>query len=114
MPSAATCVLDDGVPGFSRPSSSAREITACAIRSLTLPVGFSPLEFHEDVRTLGWYDLPKSNHRCVSNSVKNIHGLIFLCAVRFPRLAQSIMHIIAPASSRPRVHNLRWLAAAIC
>src|SRR5215472_4376435 len=28
-------------PGFSRPSASARAITASAIRSLTLPVGFS-------------------------------------------------------------------------
>ena len=32
-------------PGFSRPSSSAREITACAIRSFMLPVGFSHSSF---------------------------------------------------------------------
>jgi hypothetical protein len=28
--------------------------------------------------------------------------------------AQSIMRGIAPASGRPRIHTLRWLAAAIC
>ena len=32
-------------PGFSRPSASAREITACAIRSFRLPVGFSHSSF---------------------------------------------------------------------
>ena len=32
-------------PGFSRPSASAREISACATRSLTLPVGFSHSSF---------------------------------------------------------------------
>jgi hypothetical protein len=34
-----------------------------------------PLELHEDVRTIGWNDLAKSNYRCVSNSMENIHGL---------------------------------------
>jgi len=32
-------------PGLSRPSASAREITACAMRSFMLPVGFSHSSF---------------------------------------------------------------------
>jgi hypothetical protein len=31
-----------------------------------------------------------------------------LAVLAVPRLAQSIMHGIAPASGRPRVHILRW------
>ena len=40
-------------PGFSRPSSSAREITAWAIRSFMLPVGFSHSSFAKMPAQLG-------------------------------------------------------------
>ncbi len=104
-PGTATCVLDDGVSGLQSTVLLRPRNHGVCHSILDAAGGVLPLEFHEDVRTFGWNDLAKSNHRCVSDSVENVRGLIS-CAGWFSRLAQPTMHGSAPASGCLRVHIL--------
>ena len=98
-PRAATCVLDHGVSGLQ--STVLLRPRNHSVRHPVLHAtgGVLPLEFHENVSTLGWYDLAKSNHRCVSNGVENVHGLISL----YPLVpsTRAVYHARNRATQRP-------------
>jgi len=74
-PGAATGVLNDRVSGL-QPT-----ILLCPRNhGMRHPIfhttgGILPLELNEDISTIGWNELAKSNHRCVSNGMENFHGL---------------------------------------
>jgi len=98
-PRAATRVLDDRVSGLQstilfrpRDDGLRHPVLHAAGRILRL-------ELHENLGAARWNDLAKSNHRCVSYYVENVHGLssslCWLVQLRATPFRCRVLHILA-------------------
>ena len=97
-------------PGFSRPSASAREMTALRHAVLHAAGRVLPLELDEDVRAVRRHDLAQPDERGVADGVEDVHGSAFsdqpsICRRARRRAARTRRGDVPPIPSRRRTDD---------